>query len=59
MSYSVVPVTDKRRLDEFLRLPFALYRGDPLWVPPLVAEVRRTLDPERNPYFGTPRSASS
>jgi hypothetical protein len=51
MSYSVVPVTDKRRLDEFLRLPFALYRGDPLWVPPLVSEVRRTLDPERNPYF--------
>jgi len=51
MAYSVVPVTDKRRLDEFLRLPFALYRGDPLWVPPLVAEVRRTLDPERNPYF--------
>ena len=51
MSYSVVPVSDKRRLGEFLRLPFALYRGDPLWVPPLVAEVRRTLDPERNPYF--------
>jgi hypothetical protein len=51
MPYSVVPVSDKRRLDEFLRLPFALYRGDPLWVPPLEAEVRRTLDPEGNPYF--------
>jgi len=51
MAYSVVPVSDKRRLDEFLRLPFDLYRGDPLWVPPLAAEVRRTLDPERNPYF--------
>jgi len=51
MSYSAAPVSDKKRLNEFLRLPFALYRGDPLWVPPLVAEVRRTLDPERNPYF--------
>ncbi len=49
MTYDIVPVSDARRLDEFLRLPFDLYRGDPLWVPPLVAEVRRTLDPKRNP----------
>jgi hypothetical protein len=51
MPYSVVLVSNKRELDEFFRLPFDLYRGDPLWVPPLVAEVRRTLDPRRNPYF--------
>lgn len=51
MSYSVVPVTKRRQLREFLRLPFALYRNDPLWVPPLVGQVRRTLDPRRNPYF--------
>lgn len=51
MAYSVAPVTDRRGLDDFLRLPFALYRGDPLWVPPIIAEVRRTLDPARNPYF--------
>jgi len=51
MMYSAAPVSDRKRLDEFLRLPFAIYRGDPLWVPPVIAEVRRTLDPERNPYF--------
>jgi hypothetical protein len=51
MSYSAAPVSDKKGLDEFLRLPFAIYRGDPLWVPPVIGEVRRTLDPERNPYF--------
>lgn len=51
MTYDAVAVSDRRRLDAFLRLPFDLYRGDPLWVPPLVAEVRRTLDPARNPYF--------
>lgn len=51
MAYSVAPVSDKKRLDEFLRLPFAIYRRDPLWVPPVIGEVRRTLDPERNPYF--------
>lgn len=51
MSTTVVPVSGPKGWDDFLRLPFALYRGDRLWVPPLVAEVRRTLDPERNPYF--------
>jgi len=53
MPYSVAPVSDKKRLDEFLRLPFAIYRGDPLWVPPVLGEVRRTLDPERNPYYSS------
>jgi len=51
VAYKVVPVTDGRRFREFLRLPFALYRDDPLWVPPLVARLRKTLDPARNPYF--------
>ncbi|HMA54734.1 MAG TPA: hypothetical protein VKT17_09745, partial [Acidobacteriota bacterium] len=51
MRYSVAPVLDNKGLDEFLRLPFAIYRRDPLWVPPVIGEVRRTLDPERNPYF--------
>jgi len=51
MPYSAAPVSDKKQFDEFLRLPFAIYRGDPLWVPPVIGEVRRMLDPERNPYF--------
>ncbi len=51
MTYSAAPVSDPMRLEEFLRLPFAVYRGDPLWVPPVIGEVRRTLDPGRNPYF--------
>lgn len=51
MAYEVVPVSDARQLREFLRLPFALYRDDPLWVPPLVSRTRKTLDPARNPYF--------
>jgi len=51
MGYSVVAVTDERLLKEFLRVPFVLYRNDPQWVPPVVSEVRRTLDTKRNPYF--------
>jgi hypothetical protein len=51
MGYSVVPVSNGEQLKAFLRLPFDLYRDDPRWVPPVVSEVRRTLDPKRNPYF--------
>jgi hypothetical protein len=51
MSYRVETVSDGRRLSDFLRLPSQIYRGDPHWVAPLTAEVRRILDPQRNPYF--------
>jgi len=51
MSYTVAAVTDPRRLRDFLMLPFDIYRRDPNWVAPVVSEVRRTLDPQRNPYF--------
>ncbi len=51
MSYRVYAVTDARRLDDFLRLPFALYRDDPDWVAPVMSEVKRILDVKRNPFF--------
>ena len=40
----VVPVRDARLLDRFIRLPWSIYRGDPAWVPPLLADVRKILD---------------
>jgi len=51
MAYEVRVVSDRRGRREFLRLPFALRRGDMNWVPPVVSEIDRTLDSERNPYF--------
>jgi hypothetical protein len=51
MSYAVAAVSDPRRLRDFLKLPFDIYRRDPNWVAPVISEVRRTLDPKRNPYF--------
>jgi GNAT superfamily N-acetyltransferase len=38
-------------LRTFLRFPWKVYAGDPNWVPPLVAEVRKKLDPGKNPFF--------
>lgn len=35
----------------FLRLPWRLYREQPAWVPPLVSDQQRLLDPRRHDYF--------
>jgi len=37
--------------DAFLRLPWAIYRDDPAWIPPLLLERREHLDPRKNPFF--------
>lgn len=46
----VEPVNDRSTLKEFIRLPWKLYRTDPHWVPPLLAERLHTFSP-KNPYF--------
>lgn len=43
-------VTD-REMDRFIRLPWNIYRHDPNWVPPLIAEYRTFLDRRKNPFF--------
>ena len=35
----------------FLEVPFAVYAGDPAWVPPLFIERNEHLDPKRNPFL--------
>lgn len=42
-------VTTKTDLRRFIRLPYHLYRNDPVWVPPLRVEQRSQFDPGRNP----------
>jgi GNAT superfamily N-acetyltransferase len=34
----------------FVELPYRLYRGDPLWVPPLRRDVAELIDPARHPF---------
>ncbi|MBN1400191.1 MAG: hypothetical protein JXA74_05100 [Anaerolineae bacterium] len=47
------PLDSSRRRDvrAFVRLPFALYRHCPQWVPPLVSDVRAGLDPRKHPFY--------
>ena len=51
MPIDVRPVSSRRELTRFIRLPWRLYRNEPLWVPPLVFERRRHLDRDHNPFF--------
>jgi GNAT superfamily N-acetyltransferase len=47
----VRPVSGRRELSAFIRLPWRLYRDQANWVPPLVSERKRHLDRRRNPFF--------
>lgn len=46
-------VETKKQLREFVKIPFALYRKHPLWVPPLIRDELRQFDPRRNPAYET------
>src|SRR5690625_2835889 len=44
-------VESRRQREEFLRVPWRVFADDPHWVPPLLLERRRHLDPRHNPWF--------
>lgn len=46
----VRPVSGRRELTAFIKLPFRLHQGT-VWVPPLISERRAFLDRSKNPYF--------
>ncbi len=48
---SVRQVDGSRERKEFVRFPWAIYRDDPNWVPPLRTAANRQLDPARSPFF--------
>jgi hypothetical protein len=51
MSAEVRPVSSRRELRTFIKLPWRLYRDEPNWVPPLLMDVKKRLDRKKNPFF--------
>jgi GNAT superfamily N-acetyltransferase len=51
MSIDVMPLRGRRDRRTFLTFPWRIYRGDPLWVPPLVRERAAAIDPARGAFF--------
>lgn len=46
----IFPADNKKYFREFINFPFTLYAKAPLWVPPLISEVREHFS-EKNPFF--------
>ena len=47
---SITEVTDSKAMDTFIKVPWLVYKDDPHWVPPLIAERKDAFSP-RHPYF--------
>ena len=44
-------MTTPRELKQFVKFPFSLYKNEPNWVPPIVADELDSMDPAKNPVF--------
>jgi len=51
MAVEIRPVTSKRELSTFIKLPWQLYRNEPNWVAPLLMDLKKRLDRRKNPFF--------
>lgn len=45
------PVQTKKDLQQFIMLPFKLYKNDPNWVAPLIMDQKNFFNPAKNPYY--------
>jgi GNAT superfamily N-acetyltransferase len=48
---NVLPVQTRHQRRAFLTFPWKIYKNDPLWVPPLMSERAKTVDPKRGLFF--------
>ena len=41
----------RSELKAFVKFPFLLYKDEPNWVPPIIADELESMDPKKNPVF--------
>lgn len=46
-----VDVRSKSDVRRFLQLPFRLYEGSPLWVPPILIDASTQMNPDKHPFY--------
>src|SRR4051812_5089973 len=52
MALEIRPVDSKQDVERFLHIPWTLgMKSDPNWVPPLLDDYRRSLDPKKSPFL--------
>ncbi len=53
MNVEVRPVRTRAERKAFVRFPWTIYPGRyAAWVPPLLSEEKKRIDPKKNPFFG-------
>lgn len=48
MAMKIVPVTDQKTAEAWMRLPWSIYQDDKNWIPHLKQDVAKVFDPEKN-----------
>ncbi|MEP7134364.1 MAG: hypothetical protein ABI904_05480 [Chloroflexota bacterium] len=51
MNIIQLDLNNQKQVDDFLHLPFSIYRNNPQWVPPLQMDERLRLSPKRFPFY--------
>ncbi len=51
MTYNIKEVTNRKQINQFMKLPYKLYKDDPNWVAPLNFMHRKMLQGKNNPLF--------
>lgn len=50
-AYQIKEAIDKAGINDFIKVPFTLYRHDKFWVPQLISESRKFFSRDINPFF--------
>lgn len=51
MNYHIIEINTHWRLRKFIKLPWLIYKDNDYWTPPLNIDIRRRLNPRKNPFF--------
>ncbi len=50
-SIKIIPVISEKQRMQFIKFPWKIYKNDPYWVPHLIADRKKILDKNKNPFF--------
>lgn len=51
MSLQITKVSSEKDLMKFIKFQWKIYANDSYWVPPLIMDRKKLLNPEKNPFF--------
>lgn len=49
MGITIQAVRSKKEINDFVHLPFEIYKGNSYWVPPLISDEKKAMDSAHNP----------